>query len=41
LSDEALRTRSIALGREIARYLSWDRCAGATADIYREVLAER
>jgi glycosyltransferase involved in cell wall biosynthesis len=40
LSDEQLRTDSIALGREVARRLTWDRCARATADIYREVLEE-
>jgi alpha-1,3-rhamnosyl/mannosyltransferase len=39
--DDGVRTRSIELGREIARRLSWDRCARATADVYREVLEER
>ena len=41
LSDEALRTRAVALGRAIARDLTWDRCARATADVYRELLEER
>ncbi len=27
-------------GREIARQLTWDRCARATADVYREVLEQ-
>jgi glycosyltransferase involved in cell wall biosynthesis len=27
-------------GREAARRLTWDRCARATADVYREVLEE-
>lgn len=40
LGDESLRTRSIALGRELARDLTWDRCTRATADIYREALEE-
>jgi glycosyltransferase involved in cell wall biosynthesis len=39
--DDGVRTHSIELGREIARRLSWDRCARATADVYREVLEER
>ncbi len=37
-SDEGLRLRAINLGREAARELTWDRCARATADVYREVL---
>jgi O-antigen biosynthesis alpha-1,2-mannosyltransferase len=40
LGDEGLRERSLNLGREVARRLSWDRCARATADVYREVLKE-
>ena len=36
--DEGLRTRTINLGRGVARELTWDRCARATADVYREVL---
>jgi glycosyltransferase involved in cell wall biosynthesis len=38
LGDEGLRERAIELGRDIARRLTWDRCARATADVYREVL---
>jgi len=38
LSDEGLRERTINLGREVSRELTWDRCARATADVYREVL---
>jgi glycosyltransferase involved in cell wall biosynthesis len=41
VGDQGLRTRAIKLGRELARGLTWDRCARATADIYREVLEER
>lgn len=40
LGDEGLRTRCVKLGYEIARSLTWDRCARATADVYREVLEE-
>ena len=39
--DEGLRARAINQGREIARRLTWDRCARATADVYSEVLEER
>ena len=38
LADEGRRDRFVNLGREIARSLTWDRCARATADVYREVL---
>ena len=38
LADEGRRGRFVNLGREIARSLTWDRCARATADVYREVL---
>jgi len=38
LGDEGLRARAVNLGREVARGLTWDRCARATADVYREVL---
>jgi glycosyltransferase involved in cell wall biosynthesis len=38
LLDEGLRERSLNLGKEVARRLSWDRCARATAEVYREVL---
>jgi glycosyltransferase involved in cell wall biosynthesis len=40
LSDGALRTRSVELGRAAAKGLTWSRCVRATADIYREVLEE-
>jgi glycosyltransferase involved in cell wall biosynthesis len=40
LQDEGLRGRASNLGREIARELTWDRCARATADVYREILQE-
>lgn len=38
LADAGLRERFVNLGRRIARTLTWDRCARATADVYREVL---
>lgn len=41
LDDEGLRERAINLGRDVARQLTWDRCARATADVYSEVLEER
>lgn len=41
LDDEGLRTRAINQGRNVARQLTWDRCARATADVYSEVLEER
>lgn len=40
LGDRGLRLRVIERGREAARNLTWDRCARATADVYREVLEE-
>jgi glycosyltransferase involved in cell wall biosynthesis len=40
LADEGLRMRSINSGRELAQRLTWDRCARATADVYREVLEQ-
>lgn len=40
LGDEGVRLRTINLGQEVARELTWDRCARATADVYREVLEE-
>jgi glycosyltransferase involved in cell wall biosynthesis len=40
LGDEVQRLRAINLGLEVARELTWDRCARATADVYREVLEE-
>lgn len=36
--DRGARERSVKLGREAAANWSWDRCARATADVYREVL---
>ncbi|MEO6834503.1 MAG: glycosyltransferase family 1 protein, partial [Candidatus Tumulicola sp.] len=39
-ADEGLRNRFVKLGRGIAASLTWDRCARATADVYREVLEE-
>jgi alpha-1,3-rhamnosyl/mannosyltransferase len=38
--DEGLRERTVNAGTKIARELTWDRCARATADVYREVLEE-
>ena len=38
LVNQGQRERSVNLGREIARPLTWDHCARATADVYREVL---
>jgi glycosyltransferase involved in cell wall biosynthesis len=38
LTDQGTRERSVNLGREAAALLTWDRCARATADVYREVL---
>lgn len=39
-SDQGLGERFVKLGRQIARELTWDRCARATADVYAEVLQE-
>jgi glycosyltransferase involved in cell wall biosynthesis len=38
LTDQGTRERSVNLGRKAAERLTWDRCARATADVYREVL---
>lgn len=38
--DEGLRGRCVNVGFGIARTLTWDRCARATADVYREILEE-
>lgn len=38
LTDEELRGATIQRGRQAASALTWDRCARATADVYREVL---
>ncbi len=40
LTDEGLRARTVKSGSDVARELTWDRCARATADVYREVLEE-
>lgn len=41
LRDEALRSRLSAQARARAQTLTWDRCAAATAQVYREILEER
>jgi len=41
LTDQGLRASTIKQGREVAARLTWQRCASATADVYREVLEER
>lgn len=38
LGSPEMRAEAIARGRDAARELTWDRCARATADVYREVL---
>ncbi len=38
-TDPAGRAAAIERGRALARDLTWDRCARATADVYAEVLA--
>ncbi|HEV3092834.1 MAG TPA: glycosyltransferase family 1 protein [Candidatus Cybelea sp.] len=38
LADQGARERSVKEGLEAAQGLTWDRCARATADVYREVL---
>lgn len=38
--DEGLRGRLVNEGRRIAKSLTWERCARATAAVYREVLEE-
>lgn len=38
LTDQGVRDRSVNLGVQAAAALTWDRCARATADVYREVL---
>jgi glycosyltransferase involved in cell wall biosynthesis len=40
LEDEGLRARLVNLGRERAQSLTWERCARATADVYREILEQ-
>ncbi len=39
LEDQGLRARLVNDGQMLARRFTWDRCARATADVYREVLA--
>jgi glycosyltransferase involved in cell wall biosynthesis len=39
LDDQGLRARLVNDGQMLARKFTWDRCARATADVYREVLA--
>ncbi len=41
IEDEGLRTALVNEGRARAQFLTWDRCARATADVYREVLEEQ
>ncbi len=38
LGDQGARDRSVKLGEQAAQEFTWDRCARATADVYREVL---
>lgn len=38
IEDEHMRARFAGAGRALAATLTWDRCARATADVYREVL---
>jgi glycosyltransferase involved in cell wall biosynthesis len=38
LVNQGERERSVNLGLETARRLTWDYCARATAGVYREVL---
>jgi alpha-1,3-rhamnosyl/mannosyltransferase len=41
LSDARARTSLIAAGREHAREFTWERCAGQTLNVYREVIATK
>jgi glycosyltransferase involved in cell wall biosynthesis len=41
LGDDALARRLAADGKARAHMLTWDRCAAATAQVYREILEER
>jgi glycosyltransferase involved in cell wall biosynthesis len=41
LQDPPLSESLVARGRERARTFTWDRCAGETAKVYREILEER
>jgi glycosyltransferase involved in cell wall biosynthesis len=41
VTQDGLPERFIAAGRAVAATLGWDRCARATADVYREVLEAR
>ncbi len=40
LGDQGLRLGAIEKGFQAARNLTWERCARATADVYREILEE-
>jgi glycosyltransferase involved in cell wall biosynthesis len=40
VSDEGLRARLVNRGYETAKGLTWERCARATADCYREIVEE-
>ncbi|MDQ2871982.1 MAG: glycosyltransferase, partial [Candidatus Eremiobacteraeota bacterium] len=40
LADEGQRTALVNEGRTLAASLTWDRCAEATAGVYRDVLEE-
>jgi glycosyltransferase involved in cell wall biosynthesis len=39
VSDEALRTRLIAAGRERIKEFSWDKCASETLNVYKKVVS--
>jgi glycosyltransferase involved in cell wall biosynthesis len=41
LEDPMVRDNLVTHGRELARTLTWDRCAEETAKVYREILDER
>ncbi|MBV8245083.1 MAG: glycosyltransferase family 4 protein [Candidatus Eremiobacteraeota bacterium] len=40
LTDEGLRSALVSEGRRIAERLTWEACARATADVYREILEQ-
>jgi len=40
LADQGLRARLVKEGRALARSLTWDACANATAQIYRQVVED-
>jgi len=41
LRNEGLREQTVKTGKMVAKELTWNRCARATADVYREVLEDR